>query len=103
MPHSLTPSMGVQLPSRMRTVCLTVAMSLLALPVAFLADGVKAAETISVPAPDYVWDGRLASDVTREYVWDGRLASNVTVTIPALYVWDGRLAGTAAPDLALAD
>ena len=57
------------------------------------------ASTFVISAPDYVWDGRLASDVTRDYVWDRRLTS-----VPAPdYVWDGRLASDATPVLALAD
>ena len=44
------------------------------------ADGTT---TFTVLAPDYIFDGRLASNLTREYAWDRRLAS------------------TLAPDLAL--
>lgn len=65
-----------------RSVVAMVACGLLAA----MLRGVATAELSSssdasaavIPAPDYVWGGRLASDVTRDYVWDGRLASDVT-------------------------
>ena len=57
------------------------------------------ASTPVIPAPDYVWDGRLASNATPDYIWYGRLTS-----APAPdYLWDGRLASNATPELALAD
>ena len=52
------------------------------------------ASTSVIPAPDYVWNGRLASDVTRDYVWDRRLTSD-----PAHdYAWNGRLASDVTRD-----
>ena len=75
-----------------RFVMAVVAGGLLAamLPGVATAQGSSSAiaSMSAIPAPDYVWDGRLAGDATRDYVWDGRLAS-----APAPdYVWDGRLA-----------
>ena len=46
---------------------------------AAMLPGVAAGQTTQ--AEDYVWDGRLASDVTRDYVWDGRLASSYTPSL----------------------
>ncbi len=74
---------------------------------AAMLPGVAAAQTIeaqeptsfAAQVPDYVFDGRLAGDLTPglEYVWDGRLASNLTRE----YVWDRRLADDLTPELAL--
>jgi hypothetical protein len=51
----------------------------------------------TVPALDYAWDGRLASNLTLDYDWDNRLASSYALD----YDWDNRLASSYAPDLAL--
>ena len=86
-----------------RFVLAVVAGGLLAamLPGVATAQGSSSAiaSTSVIPGPDYVWNGRLASDVTRDYVWDRRLTS-----APAPdYVWNGRLASDATPVLALVD
>lgn len=59
----------------------------------FQADGTN---SFAASAPEYAWDGRLASSVTREYVWDSRLASSTTSD----YAWDGRLASSYTSDYA---
>jgi hypothetical protein len=89
-----------------RSILSLVAGGLLAamLPGAAVAQTIQAegTSTLTVPAPDYVFDGRLASNLTREYVWDGRLAAHLTPdyvfdgrlasNLTREYVWDGRLA-----------
>ena len=83
-----------------RFVVAVVAGGLLAamLPGAATAQGSSSvdASTSVIPAPDYVWDGRLATEV--DYVWDGRLATegdyvwDGRLATEVVYVWDGRLA-----------
>ena len=86
-----------------RSFVALVAGGLLAamLPGVAAAQGSSSADapTSVSPEPAYVWNGRLASDVTRDYIWDRRLTSS---TAPA-YVWDGRLAGSSSSALALVD
>ncbi len=100
-----------------RFVVAMVAGALLAamLPGVATAQGSSAADasTFVIPAPDYVWDGRLASVVTRDYIWDRRLASaaapdyvwdgRLASVVTRDYIWDRRLASAATPVLALAD
>jgi len=98
-----------------RSIMTLVAGGLLAatLPGMAAAQGSSTASTTAVPASDYVWDGRLASNPTSEYVWDGRLASPVTreyvwddrlaSSLTDDYVWDGRLASSPSLDLALTE
>jgi hypothetical protein len=46
------------------------------LPGVAAAQTIQAEGTTTVSASDYVFDGRLASNLTSDYVWDGRLASS---------------------------
>jgi hypothetical protein len=83
------PSTGFRLHVWMRTACLTVAMSLLALPVSVLAEEAEAADLVSdiliapVADPAYVWNRRLAADYSAPVT----VPVAGSIAAPA-YVWD---------------
>ena len=85
--RSSEPSTGPRLHVWKRTVGLTMAIALLALPVSVLAEDDDAANPVTalhvapVAAPADVWDGRLAASYSAPlaapaYVRDGRLAAS---------------------------
>jgi hypothetical protein len=91
------PSTGLRLHVWMRTACLTVAMSLLALPVSVLAEEAEAADLVSdiliapVADPAYVWNRRLAADYSAPVTVPVAGSIAAPVADPA-YVWNRRLA-----------